>query len=558
MSKPDPIFNTVKGKKPVGPPRRKTVTPSQTWKIFKALARAQTAFASCRAILTPEVARSISDVYYAYYSVLCDFYDANGGLPSFQFLKDGVDEFVAAHPELLTEHEQEELIELVDQAWSEGPEHEAQAEDPACIKFLIGQVKLLYQDHVARKIRDTLVDDAMGLVPLDMTAVLSEYQSKIQQSQSMGGHAVVELFPPGWENQEPPVLRPLGVDLFDQYMGGGLGDGEVMLFIAPTGSCKSVVTCMMAALFSKQCQQIHAAMNFVGPAPTVLLVSYEEPVEELRVRILAILARIPRDRACLPLHKLYDTFMPDEQKHNLDWYERKEFADQILNPNLAGAKSERQRVKEAAEQIKHYIRIIPFTGKERLERGGDFGCGGVQEIVSNIAMFRRELAIIPYFILIDHLAAMVANMQENTPKVDAFWLRNTLKNTPRLLQQHLAQPLGCPVFLTHQVAGAACRMQPTTAIDHTFGEDCKSVAQYCNFAFWAGNVGVKDSMTLFGCSKHRRNKPMENSRVFVDGAYNRIKDVSKQYVVVGNAFVKQVNAGVVGKAPMPSASHAQH
>lgn len=541
----------AQGKKPTGPPRRKMLDAHKIWSVFAALARASTAFSHVREIFTPEVARSIGDIYYAYYSVLYEFYDANAGLPNHQFLKDGVEQFLAAHPELLTDEEKEQLDALVAEAWSYGPTHEATAEEPQNIKHLVDLVKLLYQDYMAKKIRDTLVDDAQGLVPVDMGAQLVEYEHKVQSALSLGASAVKELCPTGWENEEPPVRHPLGVPLFDHYMEGGLADGETMLFVAPTGSCKSVVTCMMAALLAQKARELHAARNFSGPTPIIMVASFEEPVQELRTRIFAHIARVVRARAELPVHKLYDTFMPIHEKDNENWYERTEFKMQAegLSPP---PKSERQRILDAASAIQHYVRILDFTGEERMKRGGNYGCGGAIEVAQNVHMYRRENAIVPTFLLVDHLAAMVANMQEIASKVDGFWLRNNLELAPRLFQQHVAQPMHCPVMMTHQISGASCKLSPATPLDHTLGKDCSTIATYCNFAFWAGNVGVEDQLTQFGCSKRRRNKPMAHSRIRVDGAYNRIIDVSKEVEVIGGRFVKQTSAAVVGKAPKPT------
>ncbi len=541
-------------KKDKGPPRRLKVTAERRHGVMAKLARAKTAFESVRELLTPDVARSMGDVYYVYWSALTQYYEENNGLPAKSYLEDAIAAFVSARPDLLSENEVEELDALVARAYKD-PNEEISAEQPQNVRWLTGQVRLLYEDWLSEHVRDTLVDDAQGLVPQDLGGRLAEYQVKAEQVKNMTGHGVVEVFENGWETQEEPKLYPMGFDLFDPYLDGGLIGSEVITFMAPTGSCKTLVSVQVAVLEAHKARDMHAATNFSGPTPVVLIASFEEPPRELRIRILAQEAKVIRSRACKPLSKLYDKFMPVEQQGNPNWYERFVFPDWVKDPSLA-CKSERERVAEAAQLLQHYIRIIDFSPEAMALRGGTYGRGGVPEIAAQINSYRRQAAIVPFFVVADHAAAMASNMMAISPKADQFWLRKTLEGMPLQMRQHLAAPYACPVMITHQIAGEACRRSPTLDLDNTFGQDCKTFCTYANFGFWGGRVG-DDNLTRFGCAKHRRAGPLPARTILINGAFNEIYDVDERYTVAGGRFVKQESAGTVGKVP-PKAVHAHH
>lgn len=550
-----PNVNPSSHKKDKGPPTRRSKVPAHIRSTVMAkLARAKTAFESVRELLTVEVARYLGDVYYVYWSALTKFYEDNQGLPAKSYLQASVADFLATNPSLLSESEVEELDALIEEAYQNADE-ETKAEKPQNVKWLTDKVKMIFEDWLAEHVRETMVDDAQGLVPLDLGLRLAEYQNKAEQVKNLAGHGVVEVFNHGWETEEEPPLFPMGFNLFDPYLDGGLAGSEVMLFVAPTGSCKTLLTIQIAVLYAHKARTLHAATNYAGPTPMVFVACYEEPPREVRIRLIAQEAKVIRSRACKPLDKLYDVFMPPERANDPSWYERYVFADWIKDPSLP-RKSERQRVMEAANLLQHYIRIIDFSPEMMMARGGTYGKGGVPEIAAQIAAYRRQAAIVPFFVAADHAAAMAANMQGLVAKADPFWLRQTLETMPLLMRQHLAAPFACPVLLTHQVAGQACRRSPTADMDHTFGKDCSTMATYCNFAFWAGRVS-DDNLTRFGCSKHRRSGPLPSRTILVNGAFNEIYDVDAKYAIAGGHFVKRDAAATIGKLP-PQAVQAHH
>lgn len=143
--------------------------------------------------------------------------------------------------------------------------------------------------------------------------------------------------------KEPPAVKlfPTGLRALDLSLGGGLGQGEWSLVIAPSGSGKTALATQLGANFGIRSQK-------------TLLITTEQPPSELLLRIVSNICNIPFDRIRAGIERA--RLMPEEE-------ERYKRMKPILGKNLFFADWSKDRSRSIRADLRAEVeRFIAAHG----------------------------------------------------------------------------------------------------------------------------------------------------------------------------------------------------
>jgi hypothetical protein len=161
------------------------------------------------------------------------------------------------------------------------------------------------------------------------------------------------------------------------------------------------------------------------------------------------------------------------------------------------------------------------------------GSGGIPEIVSRInaeLRNRQKATGVEHYvknIIIDYLGSMV---QSANPGERADVLTHQTASTVKYLAKSVSRKFNCHIWVLQQLSGEAnSKMSPTANINHTDGQNCKSVAENADFALTMGHLTL-DSVGQIACTKHRRAAANLPKVIQVQGEFNRVITPDNYYI----------------------------
>jgi len=327
------------------------------------------------------------------------------------------------------------------------------------------------------------------------------------------------VFSEGWDTEPRVILRTTGLSFLDCFMDGEKG-GETHIIMGPLGSCKTtlavqkvVVDCRLAcaAWATAKAKDEHALK------PVVFFVSTEVPKGEFRERVLQNCAVIPRDR----LAQMPSLDSLSKSLKTIHDYEKVEFRDMIAAKKF---QPEFVRATIATTLINEHLVFMELLDNDD---GPSPAALGPQAIVSRIdAWTRKHPGCYVYSVVFDHLSAMARKMAANDPDK----MRHHVNRIPQVLQERVAVPYDCPVYILHQLSGAANAKarSPTADIDYTDSAEGKMAAEFCYYALTVNRPNA-EQVCVLRCSKHRRSAPQPPRMLRVDGTFSRIIDVNDKF-----------------------------
>lgn len=374
--------------------------------------------------------------------------------------------------------------------------------------------------------RNQLEDDE--LLPANLAQYMQDVHTAASTVMTVGAGGSKSVFAKvKTQKNRPPVVRiPTGIDYLDYYTDGGMGKGQIGCIRGPFKSAKTTHAVQLL------CRSAERAWS--DPDKKTRGVSYffgfEDPVDpDILIRTMACCADIPKDR----LEKVQDwegfTDLADgfhRQEYELKRYGRKlEAGVPVL--------SERERAKEAFAILERHTCLVDMGGNDEdfPARGG----GGMPELASIIRSdMSRDPSMRVDLIVIDHAMAwaqrhMLLNSIENTQANETALLRLLVRD----IQVSLSTRFGCPVWITHQVAGADNGKGPGF-----FGKSmgCTSFDQNVNYSFTLSEVTPETSLLAIAQTVTRHTVKRLPKVLKLDGAFCQVRE--DQYHVIDNASKK--------------------
>lgn len=393
---------------------------------------------------------------------------------------------------------------------------------PADVKAAGAAAKQAVEEyHALTATSEILVGD---MVHKDAEAALQEKIDELRRIKDLESPPVGVTLPAGWLDADAPDLYSTGVPVLDKFLGGGHTGGEVYMFMAPLGTCKTLLAVLGVAKGARHARTLYAQAGGKGPVPVAVLVSYETAPEELQRRVASCAARVDNKR--IAAVKRGEATLSTAE--NLEDYEQEMFAAR-LQAGLK-VKGEQERIAAAETWINRHTLFLDMTGESR----PGVGTGFVAELARELKRVLQPCELRPHgaypvVVWVDHLSAMLRRYKP-TRDLDAGARRKLVIDAAGDLAGEVAKPFRCPVWLNHQLSGEANDRPPGARIDHTDASEAKLAAEYAAFAIVVGRQDEAGRCRI-QCTKHRRENPQSYRVIQIEGAVGRIRDVTRDFTV---------------------------
>jgi len=411
--------------------------------------------------------------------------------------------------------------------------------------FQIGRLLLL------RAQSDTLLQALPGTELGELPTVLEQAQLRASAAAALDSTGQRQpLFVQGWDTNEPHIVHTTGFPFLDRYMGGGETKGEAYTFMAPMGTCKTTFAVMKWVTAGRQAYVKAFEPGYDGRIGLSVFVSYEASLNpELRHRSLSFAARIHKDRLQAMGGDGLQALSSDPDRplpYELNLFPQ-EIADGLFLP-------ERARIEAELGWMNTHLVCLDMTGADKAMPYA--GRGGVPELVHRLNGLLRAPGASYYIqsVVIDYLGLLVDRYQNNLPARAKVEPHKAYQEAVDVVRNLIAKPFECPVWLTHQLSGAANSiLNVTRRIHHTDAKGSKSAVENADFAFVVGNL-TSESIGVLDCTKHRRYRPMPRTVIRVEGDINNIVSLDNHLIdsrgqIVDRATMAAAGAGTPRSAP---------
>lgn len=349
--------------------------------------------------------------------------------------------------------------------------------------------------------------------------------------------------PDGWM-PSPSGRRPTGISWLDAFLRGGHAPGEVLGVLGVYGSGKTTLGLQLLSSVaeleqmwavdpeSREESRIEVAGEW--SMGHVYYFFYEMPIDEIRKKLWSLSAHIDLDRIDRlgnKNFKLSDTPQLDPAQKELIRLVRKQTKGLVGDNDFL---SERDRLERAKKVLNVNIHLVDGTGNGS---HAHFGRGGVSEIARVLEGERRKGRRIA-LVVIDYAGACVDRMCDDQ---DQVYLE--LSRFGRKAEHEIGVPFQTPVWVLHQLSGAANERTAATRQHHSQAAGSKRFAENLWFCF---NIGAPDSRygcRYFTCSKARRGVLGTPPILRIADGFNRLVDVSHRYQFDNSGRVRDRTAG---------------
>lgn len=519
-----------KSKKPEIVPRRATVAPAEIDRMLAVLVHNPNAYAALAGVLDANILARRYRPHARVWRLLQEHVNEFNELPGSGTLRTAINASLDDGNADYTEEEIETLNELMEYVFDPAEHDEDIVDSPTCVSLAVATCQLLIQEEAAFMLQETLIQG--DSVIADLPAMLTSYNKTLAMADALGADEVRESFEEDWDRNDSAKLTPCGVDILDRYMGGGWLPGECLIFMGPFGSCKTLLT--VDGVCTAVCKAAEdylatSALEPDAPRPVVFLIFTEGTKKDYQKRLVSNMAQVPWSKLnqMRSIADLSDSDKPGDKPET-------EYEKHLTLAKNAAFENEQTRVRKASAIMNRHLVLIDCTTSNE-QNQGRLGAGGVPAIVAVVTRYLdTHPDCYPLAFWLDHASALAARVIEGTEEELSRRLQLVLKDIPRLFKERLAVPYKAPVAIMHQLRGQANAFGSTANLTHADAADCKSFAEYADFAFTTTRPDDKN-VCIFRCTKHRRMPPLPLTLVQVDGRFNHLHDANGKYSLLAGA-----------------------
>jgi len=389
------------------------------------------------------------------------------------------------------------------------------------IQFALDNIKNILNSYCKNKLMQAIISDPRNC---DLFELIEQTSKTKQNFEPIFNNGIGDFFPSGWDQYKPIDFIPTYFRPLDTFYGGGMVGGEVYIFMGPFGSCKTTLAVQVSANLVEYSVNSYLTGTY-DFKPVVIFISTEMPAAEARLRFLSYMARIPRTR-------LQSCPISDLSRANVPAATPETEYEKLFFKNKLHFHCEYDRIQNAVDMLNKHFKFVDCSGND--PRYSAVGYNGVRDIAAIIETELRVSPdkIAPIFICIDHASGLATRMLEGSSKYKPTDLRHMLRDTVRQAGQLLAKHYNCPVMIMHQLSGQANTKTPASRLDHTDAAECKSFAEFADFAVVTSRPTEDErQLARLVCSKHRRTPPRGHAIVKIMGEFCHLVDVSDEYTV---------------------------
>lgn len=507
------------------------ISPDNKEHMLAVLVRNRQAFDVVHTLLRPSHFDATDREHRLLWKIACDHFAANGTLPEkFQFLT-AIDAACADSPGTLIEHEQDNLIVLVNFIFAPDTFQRPVETDTVYAEWALRCAKRFLHERLSRRTQAAVAtgEGKEAMIAVDLPGALEGLRNEALRIESLSARGPNLAFEDGWERTIGIHTYSTGLAMFDHFIAGGHAPGEVYGLLGPTGVGKTLLGCMLAAASAQYFHALASQPGYNDKPQLAFILSYEASKSELRQRVLSYAAQVSKNSWPRP-----GVAMADALSHTgaLKEYELRLFRDQLARGEEV--MGEYERVQAILPAMQRHLVLVDFSGGDPKFRG--CGGGGIDEIASIVAAeLRTELRASSRcgVLLVDYVGTMVeSQIAEQNLSNDEYNAK--VGAAPMHAKRRLAGPLQTPVWLLHQLSGVANNYGPTKAPRYTDAKGNKSFANALDFSFQLGvpqDYGQHDRLALLSKGKSRRTGPQEPMIVSIDGEMARMENADRTYRV---------------------------
>lgn len=373
---------------------------------------------------------------------------------------------------------------------------------------------------------------AEGILISDLPQLLSEAQ-RLDISLSTMDDDPVESGAP--ENWTPVKLNkfPTGVSFIDKMLRGGHAPGEVYGVLGAYASGKTSLAVQLAYNTAKTQQATTDEYNLTLPPEDMGLVqypkecyifTYEATSDEIRMRLWA--------NACSIEHGVLEEFDWSKlsTKEHLKPYEVELYKDKIKAGHKDLLLGEKERLEKHQPILRRNLWVLDMSGTGKNPKRGTGYVSEIRQIIdadlerkSRVSGRKHEVGTV----VIDY-AGLAAWRHIVEHGIEAGELRHYIGRFGDCCKKELAVPLGCPVWVFHQLTGEANKRTYKVQQHYTDAAESKGFAENLAFCFALGTKDEETNTLLFSCSKARRAQIGHPPTLVIEGDFFRLAE-SKRF-----------------------------
>lgn len=376
----------------------------------------------------------------------------------------------------------------------------------------------------------------------ELLEAITVEQSRIR---SMGQSSAQIPVPDSWA---PTPLRGVKslIAPFDNFMPHGQPYGGVCGLLAPMGVGKTTAATHLAVSTAKYFQFLHDEMG--EPLRVSVIVTYEEPVDRLRNRVIACGAQV--SKTTLDRASGWDDFATTGSK--LEYEKGIEFLPEYAVPDGDGQiLGERERIHVSATWLNRNLVLLDMSGMGRGGLRKSTGDGYIPELKAELARLQRTMKLPIGQVVVDYVGKMI-DRHMRAEDIELGHLRHWIRACPDQLRMEIAEPFDCTVWALHQMSGEATKKNATAKLHHSDAAEGRMFAENMHYCFVIGNKDEGTRVSLLHCSKDR-DTGNENKRVLIEvnGMMQRIEDREGQFAVddYGDRIREKSDLNRMGGAP---------
>lgn len=373
--------------------------------------------------------------------------------------------------------------------------------------------------------------------PREFSELLNRFNQQAQAVRFLGNEAVNSAFMPDADGEIilPPAGVPTGIAWIDNYIGG-FRPGDVLGLLGPYSGGK---TTMLSVLAVRMAQRYAIS----DPDTISVYIGYEDGAQKINFSLYSAAAHIERDAF---INKTREQFWEGlSTRDNLKPYER----ELAINANAEVLLGERERWLAVQSWFNGNFYFLDFSANP--ETGGR-GNGGVDEIVATLTNLTEKTGKKIGFLALDYAGPLInREMAQNmtTKYQEQIW--RPLQNLPDELKTKVAIPLGCTIFLAHQLAqGDIKHIPPYRHVSHADAQGSKAFAENLHACMCLNKPDPECFVSTIYWSKIRFGRPATPfGLVKIDDRVVDVRSVDDEY------YINELAKKIMLKGEMGPTSH---
>jgi hypothetical protein len=481
--------------------------------LFSALIRQQELFDRAVGLVTQEHFHAHERWLSLVWEVVTSFHRKFNSLPSKNVICSRCESAIELAPSRIMEGDIEKLNNFIGNAFDMTPEVDFQPQP------VLSTLQEFLED---RLLSGALSDLSTPQTPLSLSNVFSTFSETAASLATLSSDATEDPFADGWDAESRSGERiSTGMPWLDRLLDGGMVPGESYGILGPTGGGKTTLSVMLTVEAAKRAYAEWRKGGCKGVPARSYHVTYEDPIDSLRLRALSYAAKIPRSRLEQMIHAR--DYSGLSTQGNLLEYEKHRFRRLIASGRKVPC--ERERFDRAKAVLSACWRVFDFSG---LKKGSNrsAGQGLIEEIVAHVKQDVLKHGNKVAGLLADYvLAAAEFHVQWSGKKHEE--VRHIINHWPRFMRRYIAIEFDCPVWSAQQLNTEANSCRPGT-LPKSESMEGKAFPVTCDFCFTFG-IAMRDGRVPFTENKHRRTQQKEPAVLMIRGDDCSIVDMSRKY-----------------------------